>query len=75
MPQAVPATPELLRLAREQLTIPLVAIGGITPENGRPLISAGAEMLAVVDAVFGKPDIRAGAAAFNTLFHDGDRDA
>ena len=73
-PLAVQATPELLRRARERLTLPLVAIGGVTPENGRLLISAGADMLAVVDAVFGQPDIRAAAAAFNNLFLDGDCD-
>jgi thiamine-phosphate pyrophosphorylase len=73
-PLAVEATPELLRLARERLAIPLVAIGGISPENGRSLLSAGAQMLAVVDAVFGQPDVRAAAAAFDELFHDGDCD-
>lgn len=74
-PLAVYATPDLLCRARERLTLPLVAIGGITPENGRSLISAGADMLAVVDAVFGQPDIRAAAAAFNRLFLDGDCDS
>jgi thiamine-phosphate pyrophosphorylase len=71
-PQAVRATLDLLRLARWRLAIPLVAIGGITPENGRSLIAAGADMLAVIEAVFGQPDIRAAAAAFGELFHDGD---
>ena len=73
-PLAVRASPELLRRACAQLTIPLVAIGGITPENGRSLISAGADMLAAVDAVFLQPDTRAAAAAFNALFKDGDCD-
>lgn len=68
-PLAVPATPELLRRARRHLAIPLVAIGGITPESGRLLIAAGADMLAAVDAVFGQSDIRAAAAAFDPLFH------
>ncbi len=74
-PLAVQADPQLLELARERLSIPLVAIGGITPENGRSLIAAGADMLAVVDAVFGQPDIRAAAAAFNALFDEGDCDS
>jgi len=69
-PLAVPATPTLLRQARERLAVPLVAIGGITPENGALPIAAGADMLAAVDAVFGQPDIRAAAAAFDALFHD-----
>jgi thiamine-phosphate pyrophosphorylase len=67
-PRAVPAAPELLRRARRELSLPLVAIGGITPENGGPLIAAGADMLAVVEGVFGQPDIRAAALAYNRLF-------
>lgn len=67
-PLAVQATPGLLRRARPRLTVPLVAIGGITPENGRSLVRAGADMLAAVDAVFGQRDIRAAAAAFTRLF-------
>jgi thiamine-phosphate pyrophosphorylase len=74
-PLAVQADPRLLELARERLSIPLVAIGGITPENGRSLITAGADMLAVVDAVFGQPDIRAAATAFSALFDEGDCDS
>ncbi len=67
-PRAVPAAPDLLRRARRELSLPLVAIGGITPENGGPLIAAGADMLAVVEGVFGQPDIRAAALAYNRLF-------
>jgi thiamine-phosphate pyrophosphorylase len=67
-PLAVQATPDLLRRARRRLTLPLVAIGGITPENGAALISAGADMLAAVDAIFGQPDIRTAAAAIARLF-------
>jgi len=67
-PLAVQATPELLRRARRHLTVPLVAIGGITPENGAVPIVAGADMLAAVDAVFDRSDIRAAAAAFDALF-------
>jgi thiamine-phosphate pyrophosphorylase len=43
-PQAVPASLDLLRRARRELALPPVAIGGITPENGRSLIAAGADM-------------------------------
>lgn len=68
-PLATPATTELLCRAREILDIPLVAIGGITPDNGGILIAAGADMLAAIDAVFGRADIRAAAAAFASLFH------
>jgi thiamine-phosphate pyrophosphorylase len=67
-PQAVQAEAHLLRKAREQLALPLVAIGGITPENGRQLIEAGADMLAVIHAVFGQPDIRQACRRFQSLF-------
>ena len=67
-PQAVQAETRLLRQAREHLDLPLVAIGGITPENGRQLIEAGADMLAVIHAVFGQPDIRQACAQFQPLF-------
>ena len=65
---AVPADPALLGRARTLSRLPLVAIGGITPENGGPLIKAGADMLAVIEAVFGKPDVRLACNAFSKLF-------
>jgi thiamine monophosphate synthase len=34
-----------------------VAIGGITPENAREVVEAGADGLAVVSAVLAHPDI------------------
>ncbi|HET7932149.1 MAG TPA: thiamine phosphate synthase [Rhodanobacteraceae bacterium] len=61
------ATPALLREARA-LGLPLVAIGGITPDNGGPLIAAGADFLAVVSALFGASDVRAAARQFAALF-------
>jgi len=67
-PNAVAADPGLLTLARERLPIPPVAIGGITPQNGGLLISAGARMLAVVSGVFAQPDIASAARAYTTLF-------
>ncbi len=67
-PLAVQADPQLLSRARRALDLPIVAIGGISPENGGPLIAAGAHMLAVIDQVFGQPDIRAAAAAFTRTF-------
>ncbi|WP_241085130.1 thiamine phosphate synthase [Candidatus Vondammii sp. HM_W22] len=67
-PAAVAANPGLLIRARKELNIPVVAIGGITPDNGGPLIAAGADMLAVVHAVFGQPDIRTVCENFRQLF-------
>ena len=49
------ATPQLLREARA-LGLPLAAIGGITPERTRPLVEAGADLVAVVGGVFDAAD-------------------
>ena len=67
-PEAVQATPALLREARRRLALPLVAIGGITPENGASLLSAGADMLAVIHGIFGQPDIQLACERFARLF-------
>ncbi|MDP5278382.1 thiamine phosphate synthase [Sphingomonas sp. DG1-23] len=47
------AEPVLLSWWTTVFEIPCVAIGGITPENARPLIAAGADFLAVSGAVWG----------------------
>ena len=44
--------PELLTWWQNLVEIPCVAIGGITPENCRPLVEAGADFLAVSHAVW-----------------------
>ena len=67
-PKAVRPDPGLLTEARRRVTLPLVAIGGITPHNGGSLIAAGADMLAVVTGVFAQPDITAAAHAYTNLF-------
>ncbi len=55
-------------LDRPDLTIPIVAIGGITPVNGATLLNHGANLLAVIDAVFGHKNPKTAAAAFQHLF-------
>lgn len=67
-PEAVPASLELLHEARERLAVPLCAIGGISADNGVPLVDAGADMLAVISDVFAAEDIEAAARRYTTLF-------
>ncbi len=60
---------ELLRWWTEIMTVPVVAIGGITIDNCSPLIEAGADFLAVCAGVWAHPDGPAAAVrAFNRLF-------
>jgi thiamine-phosphate pyrophosphorylase len=48
--------------------VPCVAIGGITPENAKPLIDSGADFIAVSGAVWNHPQGPAEAVkAFNAL--------
>ena len=48
--------------------MPCVAIGGITPDNAAPLVDAGADFIAVCNAVWGKDDPGAAVARFNEVF-------
>ncbi len=66
-PHAPRATPELLRQAAA-LGRPLVAIGGITPDNAPSLVAAGADYLAVISALFRADDVRAAAQRIAALY-------
>ena len=66
-PNARRATPDLLREAKP-LGLPLVAIGGITPDNAPPLVEAGADFLAVISGVFAQADPEAAARSYATLY-------
>jgi thiamine-phosphate pyrophosphorylase len=67
-PGAVRAPTELLSAAKLRWTLPVVAIGGITPANAGPLLAAGADAVAVISAVFDAPDVEAAARAIARLF-------
>ena len=68
-PHARRASPQLLRDSAV-LGLPRVAIGGITPENGGPLVAAGADLLAVISGVFDAADPAAAACAYLSCFKD-----
>jgi thiamine-phosphate pyrophosphorylase len=67
-PSAVQADLALIEAARQQLVLPIAAIGGITPHNTAPLISAGVAMLAVIQGIFAEPDVRRAAATYAAFF-------
>lgn len=48
--------PELITQIRSEIPVPLVGIGGITPENVEAVIAAGADGVAVISAVCAAPD-------------------
>ena len=60
--------PELLSWWSSLFEVPCVAIGGITPANAAPLVAAGADFIAVCQAVWGQDDPAAAVAAFDALF-------
>jgi thiamine-phosphate pyrophosphorylase len=70
-PEAVRASLDLLREARQILTCPIVAIGGITPDNGADLVVAGADCLAVIQGLFGQSDVTAAAQRYAQLWYHG----
>lgn len=67
-PNAPRADWALLSAARAALSLPICAIGGITPDNAPPLIAAGADFIAAVGGVFDTPDIEAAARRYAALF-------
>jgi thiamine-phosphate pyrophosphorylase len=67
-PDARPAPITLISNARKVFgTIPIVVIGGITLDNGKQLLDAGADMLAVCHSLFSADDVTAQARKFIEL--------
>ena len=60
--------PEILSWWAAIAEIPCVAIGGITPDNAQPLLDAGADFIAVCQAVWGVDDPGAAVARFDRAF-------
>lgn len=52
----------------KSLRAPVVAIGGITPDNAPALIAAGADCVAVISSLFDATNIQAAAQQFSQLF-------
>lgn len=66
-PLAAPAEIGTLQTAKRSLKVPIVAIGGILPENAGQLLAAGADLVAVIGGVF-DGDPFAAARRFQALF-------
>lgn len=63
------ADPRLLGEAAS-LGVPRVAIGGITPDNARALVEAGADLVAVISGVYDAPDPIAAVRAYRRCFEN-----
>lgn len=63
----VKASTSLLGEAKLRYDVPVVTIGGITPDNCGPLIEAGADLLAVISSVYLAPDPVAVIETFNRM--------
>lgn len=64
-------TPDILAWWQEYMTLPCVAIGGITPENCAPLVKAGADFIAVITAVWNHPESpKKAVETFNRILHN-----
>ncbi|MFC5478003.1 thiamine phosphate synthase [Massilia suwonensis] len=61
--------PSILDTARAELRLPLVVIGGMTPENAAPLVARGADMVAAITSVYGDAAPETAAWRFAALFH------
>lgn len=66
-----PVSRELLMQIRDAVTIPMVAIGGITAENVLKLRGTGINGIAVVSAVVAQPDVTEAAQRMRRLFETG----
>lgn len=59
---------DIVARAKAQLAVPVVAIGGMTAENARPLVGLGADMVAAISSVYAAPDAFSAAMEFTRLF-------
>ncbi|MDB5887406.1 MAG: thiamine phosphate synthase [Rhodocyclales bacterium] len=67
-PDAVVAPIELIRRAKAELPLPVACIGGITADNAAPLVTVGADWLAVISDIYAAPDPQAQAARIAKLY-------
>jgi thiamine-phosphate pyrophosphorylase len=67
-PGAVQAPLERVGQARAASGLPVAAIGGITPDNAALAVAAGADMIAVISALFDAPDVAQAARALSRPF-------
>ena len=68
-PNAPRASLALLREAKSQIQIPIVAIGGITMNNAHDVIETGIDAIAVINSLYESNSIKETAETFSHMFH------
>lgn len=63
----------LVRAVRAAVSVPVVAIGGITLANAQQVIDAGADAVCAISAVVRSPQVAAEVLRFQALFAGGSR--
>ena len=63
---STPAT--IVSKAKAELTVPVCVIGGMTPENAKPLVKEGADMVAAISSVYSAADIATAVREFAALY-------
>ncbi|MES2832503.1 MAG: thiamine phosphate synthase [Pseudomonadota bacterium] len=61
----------IIASSQAEVPLPVVVIGGMTPENSAPLVAAGADMVAAISSVFSADHPQQVAAEFVGLFKHG----
>ncbi|MBC7332917.1 MAG: thiamine phosphate synthase [Actinobacteria bacterium] len=62
-----PSGLEFIRMAKEKITIPFVAIGGINESNIESVLDAGATSVAIISAIVGKDDVERECKKFREI--------
>jgi thiamine-phosphate pyrophosphorylase len=68
-PNAPLAHLDLFKRARAELNVPSVAIGGINLQNAPQVIRAGADAIAIIQAIFTVDDVKSTSQQFSQLFN------
>ncbi len=63
-----PAGVELIRTIKKHMSLPIIAIGGITLANAKEVVEAGADGLSAISAVVAKRDVAREIKKFQALF-------
>jgi len=64
----VATSPSIVAESKSSIALPVVVIGGMTPENAAPLVAQGADMVAAISSVYMSEDPETAARRFAALF-------